>query len=1341
MKKNSKGFTLVELLAAIVILGIIALFALPAIVNMVSKSRNKMYITDAEKMVALTEYKLKASNSVIEIPDEGDCIVVSMVYLDSSDFDTAPNDGKYQKEKSFVVVKNVGGSLDYSVMIVEKTKKRDLRGLELTNSKDLEKRSTTGRITTFKKTDLVEDIESMDKSYINTHLDSNYIENGNTVSAIYNYPDLVDSSSGLDEDAAPRIKSVYADSTNPNFNTLTVLLKVSAEDTDTLRKDLTVYISTKGYKQEATSYIYESVSYGTAQTFTKTFNLANYLCTDGALCSYSRDNKIVFYVVVADPQGNEDRKQVTYEIHKNNPPEIDASATTIGKRPVDPKEMTTAYVRFGVSDDITPVRELQVCLEESTSSTPATSCDNYQDYFSVFDDNHSLEYQFMCDGSGCRRDGSTHYLNIFVKDAHGSTASTILKYTFSTNVKPSFTENVVVVSKTETFTDTGSRRVIVKVRASDDVDAEDQISVSISDGTITNEYMYSDNLNNDDFDFDIDPTKELIYDGSKKTITVTLTDTEGLTNTQNVEYTLYKNKKPTVSNLSIYSNGTACPNANLCPTESGGSKEYLYSFEVEDDIDRANHYSPVRVAVSTNADDCNDDSNYTSYSDYYDGIHSGTLTGSYDGRTETLYVCAKDTYGLTNSSSANYTIYQNQAPIIQAFNIQSQEEEFLTGENGGSLNTILEISAIDDFDESPAISVNLKEDGTAQITGDTMNTYEGQSVEYTLHGRYDGKNRKLDLTLTDQDAASSSQTVNYTVYKNLAPTIELFVTDPPEPACENLDLCPTSNGGKYQTEYWYSVEDDLDYADNFSGVKVCFTENPSTCKNSDGTFKTSAFTSYSDVYDPETNYSRVMNYTFSVNAEKPYENVNRDRTLYLYAMDSYDESATTSVAYKIYTNSGPVLGAPSVLSAMAGTSGVDDPIVTGSSGSTTIGQAGAGVVLKKVGDGDDDDTSGDDLPGDPVDEDYLNIMDVFFSIEAVDDFEEQESLMIKYCRDNDSNCTDYVPYTSEYELGPDFFPTNRYTGQTYGIYAYVKDLYGIETKSAVSNYTVYQDVSPVIDPAKAYYNDIDGNYQVFSINFIVSDPLDVYYVCVSEEGESCTYSTEPYDGTDNNPHAVTYNHLLDDTAQDVTLTLHVKDSYGNEVSKNVVGELYHSCEEFTTTPARYEYRFVFDKVYKDENGNNVTDNQPINGIRCEGKCYYRNPVTNEIHDVISYYDQILTYRDLANQELLCERNAVTVDYRTDCSFHECFFAGVSYERRSIGLKEYSDVQSWTVNYDGTDYVNNSHYKLYMSSYTDYAEKITLTPTTDKISPALVDLGVYDFDSASEDPYVRVADSN
>lgn len=52
MMKNQKGMTLIELLAVIVIIAIIALIAIPAIGNIISNSKDKAILADAQNIVA-----------------------------------------------------------------------------------------------------------------------------------------------------------------------------------------------------------------------------------------------------------------------------------------------------------------------------------------------------------------------------------------------------------------------------------------------------------------------------------------------------------------------------------------------------------------------------------------------------------------------------------------------------------------------------------------------------------------------------------------------------------------------------------------------------------------------------------------------------------------------------------------------------------------------------------------------------------------------------------------------------------------------------------------------------------------------------------------------------------------------------------------------------------------------------------------------------------------------------------------------------------------------------------------------------------------------------------------
>ena len=101
---NSKGFTLVELLAAIVILSIIMVVAVPNVIGMVNNSKKNTYVEDAKKLASTAEYKFKASK--IEKPTETSCVIISLRYLDNSEIKESPNNEEYDKDNSYVIIQN-----------------------------------------------------------------------------------------------------------------------------------------------------------------------------------------------------------------------------------------------------------------------------------------------------------------------------------------------------------------------------------------------------------------------------------------------------------------------------------------------------------------------------------------------------------------------------------------------------------------------------------------------------------------------------------------------------------------------------------------------------------------------------------------------------------------------------------------------------------------------------------------------------------------------------------------------------------------------------------------------------------------------------------------------------------------------------------------------------------------------------------------------------------------------------------------------------------------------------------------------------------------------------------
>ena len=75
--KNNKGFTLIEILAVIIILGILMVIAVPAVTEQISGSRKSSYITTAKKFIDATldeitdmEYSVSSEDYTYYIPTE-----------------------------------------------------------------------------------------------------------------------------------------------------------------------------------------------------------------------------------------------------------------------------------------------------------------------------------------------------------------------------------------------------------------------------------------------------------------------------------------------------------------------------------------------------------------------------------------------------------------------------------------------------------------------------------------------------------------------------------------------------------------------------------------------------------------------------------------------------------------------------------------------------------------------------------------------------------------------------------------------------------------------------------------------------------------------------------------------------------------------------------------------------------------------------------------------------------------------------------------------------------------------------------------------------------------------
>lgn len=150
MVKNNHGFTMIELLAAIVVLGILMGTGVPVVINIMNDQKNEIYITDALRLAANMDNKLRSDN-MLDIPARGGCIAINLVYMDNNSFGKSPYGGEYDRDASFVIAKRLPKDSEeeyaFYVRLVEKTKAGSFRGVDLAEYNKLYERDAKKKYT------------------------------------------------------------------------------------------------------------------------------------------------------------------------------------------------------------------------------------------------------------------------------------------------------------------------------------------------------------------------------------------------------------------------------------------------------------------------------------------------------------------------------------------------------------------------------------------------------------------------------------------------------------------------------------------------------------------------------------------------------------------------------------------------------------------------------------------------------------------------------------------------------------------------------------------------------------------------------------------------------------------------------------------------------------------------------------------------------------------------------------------------------------------------------------------------------------------------------------------
>ena len=816
MGRDKRGFTLVELLAVIVIIGIMAVFAFPYISNVITGNKNKVYVQDAKKLIALAEYKMDSNDIKIEKPDPGDCIILSYTYLNDGTLKDAPNKGEYLPGASYVVVKNVDGKMEYLVSLIETNDEANsFRGVLLVSENELNTSRAHEVVKSYKKDELLYVNEDASMKYMGdssrvinkvliNDIRKNYI--GGDVEKVYVYDDL---EQGTSTDAySPSIVTVNAetrfDMTQSKFVVDLSVVALDKDNDDENELKLCIRPSNTDDRLFYSSSDSRCVSYTSGSTYKNTYQYTT--SAGGDICSVGK--KMYYFISVSDPTKKYARKSIKIEMTKNTPPVI--NNVTVTKKSSEYKQIHVVTVNVDAEDDFS---KPMVCINESENDNNCT----YMDY------KKSYEYTLK-DDSGhvlSKPDGNLHKIYVHFKDSCGLvTTSQEQQYQVDALVDPSVSFGFSPHMITRTISSlSGDLNIEVNDPFVNGVNSEISLIVE-SNGTELFRKRYDEYLAGDKT-----ITLNGDYDGIDRELKLKVQSKYGRNVERTYKQSVYKNQAPNVG-ISIYSK--SIPNCIDCV----GSYDVSYSLDVSDDLDSN---SALKYCISENATYCNNNSHYNSFNSEGHYTFSGSDDSKpYNGAKKKLYVSVMDSQGEKKQVSSDYTIYKNQAPEVTGsfevipFSSDGKENKISIIDDG--------INIVDDFNNYKVnLCYTVNSNSDVLCLNDEYVDYDklidisnssGFILKDSDGNELNGATARLFLSIKDNfdEITTSSPTIDYEVKQSHPPTISsLTVSSVDDYNSKSVAVKFTVNDEDENDSYQICIKDRDDCIDtDYSGTRYNF---------------------------------------------------------------------------------------------------------------------------------------------------------------------------------------------------------------------------------------------------------------------------------------------------------------------------------------------------------------------------------------------------------------------------------------------------------------------------------------------------------------------------------------